>query len=104
MLRLRTFGGLWIEGAGGVEPPSPAPAPRRLALLAVLAAAGPRGASRERLLGILWPDGEEERGRHALVQTVYSLRRDLKRQNLTCVVTRMGGDSGRCLQVSESDY
>ncbi len=75
MLRLRTFGGLWIEGSIGADPA--APPPRRLALLAVLAAAGPRGVSRERLLGILWPDGEEERGRHALAQTVYSLRRDL---------------------------
>lgn len=60
---------------GGAD--APAPPPRRLALLAVLASAGPRGVSRERLLGILWPDGSEERGRHALAQTVYSLRRDL---------------------------
>jgi len=34
--------------------------------------------SRERLLGILWPDRDEERGRHALAQTVYSLRGDLR--------------------------
>lgn len=46
-------------------------------MLAVLAAAGPRGLSRERLLGVLWPDGAEERGRHALAQAVYSLRADL---------------------------
>ena len=74
-MRLRTFGGLWIEGLGGSE--APAPPPRRLALLALLAAAGPAGLSRERLLGILWPEGDEEKGRHALAQTVYSLRRDL---------------------------
>ena len=75
MLRLRTVGGLWIEGIGGAD--APAPPPRRLALLALLASAGSRGISRERLLGILWPDVAEERGRHALAQTVYSLRRDL---------------------------
>ncbi len=75
MLRLRTFGGLWIEGLGGSG--APAPPPRRLALLAVLASAGPRGVSRDRLLGILWPGGAEERGRHALAQTVYTLRREL---------------------------
>jgi DNA-binding SARP family transcriptional activator/tetratricopeptide (TPR) repeat protein len=33
--------------------------------------------SRDRLLGILWPEGTEERGRHALAQSVYSLRADL---------------------------
>jgi DNA-binding SARP family transcriptional activator/tetratricopeptide (TPR) repeat protein len=75
VLRLRTFGGLWIESSDSSE--APAPPPRRLALLAVLAAAGPRGLSRDRLLGILWPEGSEERGRHALAQTVYSLRADL---------------------------
>ena len=72
-LCLRTFGGLWIEGSAGQAVPQPPP--RRLALLALLAAA-PRGLSRERLLGILWPDGNEDRGRHALAQSVYSLKRD----------------------------
>jgi DNA-binding SARP family transcriptional activator/tetratricopeptide (TPR) repeat protein len=76
VLRLRTFGGLWIESSDPSE--APAPPPRRLALLAVLAAAGPRGLSRDRLLGILWPEGSEERGRHALAQMVYSLRADLR--------------------------
>lgn len=77
-MRLRTFGGLWVErpagrstaGAGG-------PRPRPLALLAILAANAPRGTSRERVLGILWPESEPERARHALSQTLYSLRRDL---------------------------
>lgn len=46
-------------------------------MLAVLAAGGPRGLSRERLLGVLWPEATEERGRHALAQSVYSLRADL---------------------------
>ena len=74
-LRLRLFGGLWIESSDPSK--TPAVPPRRLALLAVLAAAGARGLSRERLLGILWPEGTEERGRHALAQAVYSLRTDL---------------------------
>ncbi|HEV8598200.1 MAG TPA: BTAD domain-containing putative transcriptional regulator [Gemmatimonadales bacterium] len=42
-----------------------------------MAAAGARGMSRERLLGILWPDSDQERARHSLSQTIYSLRRDL---------------------------
>ncbi len=76
MLRLKTFGGLAIrrngapvEGAGAQR--------RRLALLALLAEAGERGMSRERLLGLLWPDSDLERGRKNLAQAVYALRRDL---------------------------
>ncbi|MFN0180362.1 MAG: BTAD domain-containing putative transcriptional regulator [Gemmatimonadales bacterium] len=53
------------------------PRGRRLALLAIIAWAGPRGVSRERVAAILWPDADEERARHALSQTVYTLRRDL---------------------------
>ena len=75
MLRLRTFGGLWIENAtAGADG---GPRPRRLALVAILAAAGPKGLTRDRLLGILWPDSEPDRARHALSQTLYNLRRDV---------------------------
>jgi hypothetical protein len=35
--------------------------PRRLALLALLVRAGDRGISRDRLVGYLWPDADEER-------------------------------------------
>jgi DNA-binding SARP family transcriptional activator/TolB-like protein len=49
----------------------------RLALLALLGAAGPTGISRDRLLLYLWPESDTERARHALKQAVYSLRRDL---------------------------
>lgn len=75
-LRLRTFGGLWIEDAE----PAPALGPRRMALLAVIAAAGRRGVSRDRVVGILWPESEEEQARHALSQTLYSLKRDTGRE------------------------
>lgn len=74
-MRIRTFGGLWIEGPSG----SPALGPRRLALLALVAAAGRRGISRDRLIGILWPDAEEEQARHTLSQTIYTLKRDTGR-------------------------
>ncbi len=75
VLRLRTFGGLRIENATvGAEAGA---RPRRLAVLAILAAAGPKGVTRERLLSILWPDSEPDRARHALSQTLYNLRRDV---------------------------
>ena len=88
-MRLRTFGGLWIEN-GGTGSDSGA-RPRGLALLALLASgdgggggapSGPsglrgRGLSRDRVLGILWPESDPERARHALSQTIYGLRRAL---------------------------
>lgn len=51
--------------------------PRRLAILALLARAGDRGITREKLIGYLWPDSDEERARRLLSQAVYMLRRDL---------------------------
>src|SRR5581483_4823335 len=75
MLRLTTLGRLSIEGGttqGGAEV-----RPRRLALLAILAAAGSTGMSREKLLAILWADSEPDRARHSLSQALYSLKRDL---------------------------
>jgi DNA-binding SARP family transcriptional activator/tetratricopeptide (TPR) repeat protein/TolB-like protein len=74
-VRLRTFGGLWIEDdagqVAGVRPQS-------LAILAIVAsAAKSRRVSRDCVLGILWPESTQERARHALSQALYSLRREL---------------------------
>lgn len=71
-MRLRTFGGLWIDDLGADADP---PRPRALALLAMLACASGKGVSRDRLLGVLWPESETDRARHALAQTLYGLRR-----------------------------
>ena len=49
MLRLNTFGGLVLQQDGQLHT-GPASQRRRLALLAVVAAAGQRGASRDKLL------------------------------------------------------
>ena len=51
--------------------------PRRLALLAILAAAGNRGVSRDRLLALLWTDTDEERARKGLNQALYALRQEI---------------------------
>ncbi len=74
-MRLRTFGGLWIENPGAES--GAAPRPRPLALLAILAVAGAKGMTRDRVLGVLWPETEEERARQSLSQALYSLRRDI---------------------------
>ncbi|MFL5606339.1 MAG: BTAD domain-containing putative transcriptional regulator [Gemmatimonadaceae bacterium] len=76
LLRLLTFGGLTL--VDGDAPVAGAAAQRsRLALLAVLAAAGASGVTRDKLLACLWPESDTERARHALKQAVYALRRDL---------------------------
>jgi DNA-binding SARP family transcriptional activator len=75
-LRINVLGGLSAARAGA--PPGGAAAqPRRLAVLAVLARAGERGVTREKLIALLWPDADEERGRKLLTQALYTLRRDL---------------------------
>lgn len=74
MLRINTFGGLWVELDGRRVEGS---GPRRNALLALLAVGGARGVSRDRLLLYLWPDATDDRARHSLSQTVYSINRQL---------------------------
>ena len=75
MLRLTTFGGLSLEGECG--PLGGAAAQRRrLAVLAVLAAARERGVTRDKLVGLLWPEVDDARARSALSQALYTLKRD----------------------------
>jgi len=71
-MRLKTFGGLSLDrsDASGLRP-------RVLGLLAILAAAGSKGVTRDRVMAVLWPETDEDRARHALSQTLYSVRRDL---------------------------
>ncbi len=77
MNRLVTFGGCAVVSTTG-EVKGAATQQRRLAILAVLARAGERGVSRSTLLSLFWPDEpDEERGRKALSQATYALRRDL---------------------------
>jgi DNA-binding SARP family transcriptional activator/TolB-like protein len=75
MWRLRTFGGLAIEN-GRIEAAA-ATRRRPLALLALLAIAGPRGMRREKVVSLLWPESDEERGRNSLSQALAALRRDM---------------------------
>ncbi|HWB43746.1 MAG TPA: BTAD domain-containing putative transcriptional regulator [Gemmatimonadales bacterium] len=76
MLRLKTLGGLSVHGDSGPVTGA-AGQRRRLALLALLARAGERGLTRDKLLGVLWPDAEPDKGRSVLAQALYALRRDL---------------------------
>ncbi len=52
--------------------------PRRLAVLAYLVLARPRGLhSRDTLVGLLWPESDQPAGRHALRNVLHALRRAL---------------------------
>jgi len=74
VLKLHTFGGAFLTRDG--EALGGAAAQRRLlALLAVLSISREGGVSRDRLLGLLWPEVGAERARHALTQALYNARR-----------------------------
>jgi TolB-like protein/DNA-binding SARP family transcriptional activator/tetratricopeptide (TPR) repeat protein len=78
MLFLKTFGGLSLE-SDEARLSNSTTQRRRLALLVLLARAGERGVSRDKLLAYLWPEASPESARHALDQLVYASRRDLGR-------------------------
>ena len=50
---------------------------RRIALLALIASAPGASISRDRLLGLLWPERDERTARHLLADSLYVLRRTL---------------------------
>src|SRR5688572_25983833 len=55
---------------------------RTLALLSALAVAGDAGLSRDKIVGLLWPESDSERARHSLTQTLYLARRALRCEEL----------------------
>src|SRR4249920_2331807 len=74
MFRLATLGGLSLGNSEAADVAIPR---RRLALLALLAVAGDRGLSRDKLVAYFWPDSSAEYARHSLEQLLYSLRHQL---------------------------
>ena len=86
MLYLRALGGLYIEN-GGRPLEGAANQRARLALLAILAASGRRGISRDRLLALFWPEKDVDAAQGALRQALYTLRRDAQEPALTLGTT-----------------
>lgn len=77
-LSLRLLGALDLRDDAGGELRAVLVAPKRLALLAYLAAATPRGFHRrDRILALLWPELTPERARQALRSTLHKLRQQL---------------------------
>lgn len=77
MIRLHLLGTVDLR-SDGVEVRSVLSQPKRLALLAYLASATPRGFhSRDTLLALFWPESDGERARNSLRQALHQLRRSL---------------------------
>jgi DNA-binding SARP family transcriptional activator len=76
MHRLILFGGIHLEGPSG--PPTGRIVQRRqLALLALLARTAHTPMTRERAVGVLWPDCPEGRARARLSDALYVIRQEL---------------------------
>jgi DNA-binding SARP family transcriptional activator/tetratricopeptide (TPR) repeat protein len=85
VLSLHLFGRAHLADELGQPLTGAASQRRTLALLAVLAIAGEAGLSRDKLVGLLWPDTAEERARHSLTQALYTARRALRCEELFLV-------------------
>jgi DNA-binding SARP family transcriptional activator/Tfp pilus assembly protein PilF len=92
--RLLTFGGLHLERSDGGRVPGDA-LQRRLLLVALAADAGDRGVSRDRVIGLLWPESDEEHGRRSLNQLRYTLRRELDGTDLVVGTSTLRVDPAR---------
>src|SRR5437899_11919758 len=75
MIELRMLGRLSLTGADGRDVRTLLGQPRRLALLAYLAAASPPGFHRrDSLLALFWPELDQEHARAALRQALHVVR------------------------------
>ena len=82
VLRIRSFGSPAVEGPAG--PLGGCAAQRQaLALLTLVAAAGDRGLSRDKIIALLWPETDARRSGHRLSQLLHALRRSLGEDSLT---------------------
>lgn len=77
-IQFRTLGTLDLRAADGRELHSLLAQPKRVALLAYLCIAQPRGYHRrDTLLGLFWPDSDQEHARTSLRKSLHILRRAL---------------------------
>jgi serine/threonine-protein kinase len=89
MLTIRLFGTMDVRDRRGDALQELLRQPKRLALLAYVAAEGPDRTQRDVLRALFWPESDTEHARHALNQALHFLRRVLAD---AAVVTRGGGE------------
>jgi DNA-binding SARP family transcriptional activator/TolB-like protein len=97
-LELRFLGGLSVRTQAGGEVAGVLAQPKRLALLAYLAAATPHGFQRrDALLALFWPEADQEHARTSLRKALHFLRHEL---GPDVIVSRgdeeVGIDRARC--------
>ncbi len=84
MFRLRTLGRLELEGGPYPAAQTALQGPKRAGLLVYLARAQPSGLKRrDTLLALFWPELDQSRARHALRNTLHSLRTTLSTDLIT---------------------
>jgi DNA-binding SARP family transcriptional activator len=94
-LRLRLLGGARLEVDG--EPVRGRAAHRRrLALLALLALAHPRGMTRERIVAYLWPENDSDGARRLLSEALYVIRKELGEDIIASVGDELCLNAGAC--------
>jgi DNA-binding SARP family transcriptional activator/TolB-like protein len=93
-LRLRTFGSPAVEGPAGPQGGSAAQ-PQSLALLTLVATAGERGLSRDKIIALLWPECDATRARHRLSQLCHALRRGLGEHIFSAASSEIRLDPGQ---------
>lgn len=109
MLQLQTLGGVLVSHPDGTRIGGAAAQRRSLALLSILAVHGNGGVSRDRLIALLWPDGDPDKVRHALTQSLYHIRRALDCPDLFIIAgsnirlnaDRITTDVGRLILAAE---
>src|SRR5215471_10857357 len=74
-LRIKALGVLCVLDRHGEPIPAAASLRRPMAVLVAAAIAGDRGITRDKVLGLLWPEASAERARHSLTQAIYNARR-----------------------------
>jgi DNA-binding SARP family transcriptional activator len=78
VIEFRVFGTLDLRGGDGVEIRSLLAQPKRIALLAYLAVASPRGFHRrDKLLPLFWPEADQDHARTSLRKAIHILRQAL---------------------------
>src|SRR4051794_5997298 len=92
---LRLLGGATLLSADGAPLAGRAAHRHRLALLALLAMARPNGMSREKLIGLLWPERDAAAAKQLLRAAVYELRQTLGAAAIEAIGEDLHLDAGR---------
>ena len=103
IVELRLLGGASLLSEEGGTPAGRARHRHRLALLARLAIAAPNGLTREKLLGLLWPERDEASARHLLRTALYEVRNALGATVLSTVGNDVRLEGGQ-LYVDVHDF